>query len=259
MTLLTTEIWRSFVSAWRYRANFLSGLALHTLTFYAIFLGANYMAGSANFGESLNAVVIGYSAWVLVIRCFGKTPRTIELEAATGVLEAVFQCARNCAVLYTCRAFAEATIDIALTAIMIVVIMYLTDAQVSFSPAIAIPVVTLTLAAIGIGMITGALTLQLKRVNSILQPLQIALTVLIFTPFETWTGELMGGLAAAANLLPMVPSVVMLRHVMLNDGGLEPQMIAYAAINGGAYLLLGMAIFQAMLVRARTHGLVSGY
>ncbi len=259
LNLLVVEVWRAFITAARYPVNFFTGLFLHTFTFYAIFLGAQFMSGQSSFGDNLNAMTVGYAAWVLVLRNFGKTPRHIEAEAATGVLESVFMSSHTTSILFLFRAFAEAIIDLSLTIMMIVVLMYLTGAELSFPWQIALPTLTLTLAAIGIGMIAGGLALQFKRITALLQPIQIGLIFFMFAPFEQWTTGLQAGLASLAMWFPMVPSVVLLREMMAYDIAFDHVLAIKAVLNGVGWVTLGTLLFHGMTNRAREKGIVGGY
>jgi ABC-2 type transport system permease protein len=223
--------------------------------FYGLFLGASYMSGSSAFGQTLDSMVVGYTAWVLVNRSFAKTAQSIESEAATGVLESIFLSRFNTSFIYVLRGFVEATIDMAMIVILIVSIVFLTNSNVSYTVAIVYPILTILFASIGCSLMAGGFALQWKRISAILPSFQFVLMFLMFAPFEAWYEQGYPFVVA----LPMVPSVIMMRELMVYDVGFNPQMALMSLANGAVYLIAGAIIFHKMTTQAKNKGLVGGY
>ncbi|MFS1524199.1 hypothetical protein ACL7TT_08805 [Microbulbifer sp. 2304DJ12-6] len=254
-SLLYVEFSRAFLTLFRYPANFISHLFINIFMFYGLFLGASFMSGRNSFGDTLDTLVVGYTAWVMVNRTFARTPQSIEAEAATGVLESIFLSRYNTSFVYMIRGFVEAIIDMAMIIILINAIIWLTNSNIAWTGFIAFPVLTILFASIGCSLMAGGFALQWKRISAILPSIQFVLMFLMFAPFETWYEQ--GNLLVM--LLPMVPSVVMMRELMVYDMVFNVDLAIMAMANGVIYLTAGLIIFHKMVMRARNNGLVGGY
>jgi len=259
LRLFAIELTRVFVLTVRYPTNFTSSLLVGTLMFYGLFMGARYMSGQEVFGSNLDAMVVGWGAWVMATKCLNKTAMSIQTEAETGVLESVFLSRYWTWLTFLSRAFAETLIDIVLVVIMVVTLTWLTGSDVSFSPALILPALTLIMAATGIGMTAGGIALQVKRISGALPMLQMVLLLLIFTPFETWTTGIESGIAAIAMWMPMVPSVILLRSILAFEGSYDFFLAIQAVVNGAGWLTLGLVVFSLMSRRVKAKGLLAGY
>lgn len=255
LSFLYVEFSRAILTLIRYPANFVSHLFINIFMFYGLFLGASYMSGKSAFGDTLDTMVVGYTAWVMVNRSFAKTSQTIEAEAATGVLESIFLSRYNTSFIYVIRGFVEAIIDMVMIIILINSIVWLTGSNIIWTSSIAFPLFTILFASIGCSVIAGGLALQWKRISAILPSIQFVLLFLMFAPFETWYGQ--GNWLVM--LLPMVPSVVMMRELMVYDMGFNVELAMMAMANGVIYLIAGALIFHKMTMLARKKGLVGGY
>lgn len=259
LSFIHVEFRRTFLIMARYPANFISYLVIHTLMFYGLFLGAQYMSGRNSFGETLDSMVVGYAAWVLVTRAFNHVPNQIQIEASSGVLTSVFLSAYNKGIIYLVRGLSSSVLDIVMVSIMITSIILLTGSNIAFPIAIVLPVITILLAAIGMSMFAGGLALHLKRITAILPSMQFVLMFLMFATFEQWTTGFEAGLASIAQWMPMVPSVILLRDLMVHENPLDLIMAAKAVANGIIYLLIGDLVFNRMVEGARQKGIVSEY
>ena len=256
--LFRIEVMRAWTLALRYPANFISNLFLNTFMFYGLFKGAQYLSGQQVFGDRLDAMIVGYSAWVLVTKGVNKTPLNIQSEADTGVLEIMFLSTYRKDVLFLMRAFAESFLDVLSVVAIVLLLVLFTGSSVRFPWLVALPTITLVFAAIGIGMVMGGFALQVKRVNAILPSIQLLMLGLMFTPFENLTSSLGQKIAPFAMALPMVPSVVMLRQLMVYDQ-FDPAMAGLVVANGVAYVMLGMLVFNVMTGRVKARGMLGGY
>lgn len=254
-SFLYVETSRVFYALVRYPVNFISGLFINVFMFYGLFMGASFLSGRSSFGDALDAMVVGYAAWVLVNRSFGRTPQSIEGEAATGVLESIFLSRYNTSMIYAVRGLIEAVFDMVMLVILVLSIEFLTGSQLVYSLPIIFPIVTILFASIGCGMIAGGFALQLKRISAILPSFQFVFMFLMFAPFETWSEQ--GNVAVM--FLPMVPSVILLRELMVHELAMNYELALTAFINGLGYLTMGTLLFHMMIRRARQKGVVGGY
>jgi ABC-2 type transport system permease protein len=60
MKLLLAELKRSWTMLRRYGAETIGGIVATTVVFYGLFLSAKYVAGEVQFGDRLDAIVVGY-------------------------------------------------------------------------------------------------------------------------------------------------------------------------------------------------------
>lgn len=259
LKLFRIELARTLALTLRYPANFVSSLLISTLMFYGLFMGAQYLSGQASFGSNLDAMIVGWTAWVLATKALNKPPLSIQNEADTGVLESIFLSRYPVWQIFLVRALTETLIDIVLIVVMVSLLVWLTDSQVQFALSIALPTFTLVLAALGMGLIAGGIALQVKRISAVLPTLQMALLLLMFTPFEEWKTGIEAGIAAIAMWLPMVPSVVLLRSIMAFHAPMDPTLAMMAVINGVAWVGLGLIVFAQMGRRVKSMGLLAGY
>lgn len=258
LRLFYVELVRSFVLNLRYPANFISSLVLNTMMFYGLFKGAQYLSGQQVFGERLDTMVVGYSAWVLVTKAINKTPMTIQQDADTGVLESLFLSGYRKDAMFLLRALAESVIDVLTVVLVVSLLVLFTGSRIEFSPWVALPVATLVFSSIGLGMFIGAFALQVKRVNAALPAVQLLTLALMFTPFESLTSGWAQYLKPLGMALPMVPSVVFLRQLLVHST-MDPQTLALALANAVGYVLVGMLFFNLMIRRVKRKGLLGGH
>lgn len=258
LRLFRVELARVLALNLRYPTNFISSLLINTLMFYGLFKGAQYLSGQQVFGDRLDTMVVGYSAWVLVTKAVNRTPLAIQEDADTGVLESLFLSVYRKDVMFLVRALAGATIDVVTVILIVALLILFTGSQIVFSPWVVLPAATLVLSAVGLGMFIGAFALQVKRVNAILPSIQLLSLGLMFTPFEDLSRTWPAYLEHLYLTLPMVPSVVFLRQLLVEQV-LDPMLMATAVANAVSYVLLGMLFFSLMTRRARSKGLLGGH
>lgn len=256
--LFWVELARVLALNLRYPTNFISSLLINTLLFYGLFKGAQYLSGQQVFGDRLDTMVVGYAAWVLVTKAINRTPIAIQEDADTGVLESLFLSAYRKDVLFLTRALAGAVIDVTTVVVVVLLLVLFTGSHIVFSAWVVLPAFTLVLSAIGLGLMLGALALQVKRVNAILPSVQMLSLGLMFTPFETLSNDFPEIISQLYLALPMVPSVVLLRELMVQQV-VNPMSISMAITNAASYVLLGMFFFSLMTRRARSKGLLGGH
>ena len=262
--LFIGEFKRTWVQTLRYPTEVIGGVVILTAVFYGLFLGTQYMAGSPSaLGDSastdstirLNAVVVGYVIWTLVLYIVNDIATTLQLEAQTGTLEQVFLSPFGAPRVFLARAIASLTLRMLLIGVVLSIIVAITRSQLSFPVTLLLPLGTLILSAYGLAFFIGSFALVFKRVQQLLGLFQFVLLFLLAAPTEDWSGRAQ----LIANLLPIVPSTGLLRDLMARHQGLDWGMWAIALANGVLYFTLGTLVFRWAERQAKRQGTLGGY
>lgn len=254
--LLATEMRREVMLTIRYPLNALVNIALLSVLFYAFFLGASYMAGSAvRFGERLDGLIVGYVTWLLATDALMHMAGDIEEEAMAGTLESLFLSCYGITTIFFTRALSGVLQQLVLNSLILFSIMALTGRWLTFSPQILLPLATVVATGIGMGFAAGGVALLVKRSRAIFSPIQYGFLFLMMTPFETWEGSW----PLLCKLLPFVPGVALLRQVMAKGGSPDPATLAAAVAGGLIWFTAGIFLFRRMVRAAKMRGLTAGY
>jgi len=254
--LFFAELKRSWIQFIRYSTEAIGGIIITTSIFYGLFLSAQYIAGPGlQFGDRLDAIVIGYVLWTLVLFILTDIAGNLQSEAQTGTLEQLFLSPFNASKVFLVRAIASLTIQITLNVSILLIIMTITDSQLSFPPTLIFPFVTVLLGAYGLAFTMGSLALLLKRVQQLLGIFQFALLFLLSVPTETWTGT--GKVLSL--LLPMTAGAGLLRELMARGMELDWGQWAIALANGIIYFSLGLFLFRQAERETKRRGRLGGY
>lgn len=256
INLLIGEFRRTWIQFLRYPAEVIGGVIVITSVFYGLFISAQYMAGPAiAFGDRLDAIVVGYVLWTLVIFIVNDVATNLQLEAQTGTLEQVFLSPFGAPRVFLARAIASLGLRLTLILTILLIIMGITGSQIQFPLALLLPLLTLLLAAYGLAFVMGACALIFKRVQQVLGIFQFALLFLLAAPTEDWQGAA----RLLANGLPMLPSTALLRNLMARGIGLDWGQMGIAIANGLLYFALGMLAFGWAERQAKRRGTLGGY
>ncbi|KPQ37612.1 MAG: ABC-2 type transport system permease protein [Phormidesmis priestleyi Ana] len=254
--LLIGEFKRTWIQTRRYPAEVIGGIVILTSVFYGIFVSSQYMAGpTTNFGNRLDAIVVGYVIWTLVLYIVNDIANNLQLEAQTGTLEQVFLSPFGAPRVFLARAVASLTLRLMLIMIVMVIIMFITGSQLAFPVLLLLPLATLLLSAYGLAFFIGSFALVLKKVQQVLGLFQFVLLFLLLAPTETWVG----GAKLAAYMMPIVPSIGLLRDLMARNEGLDWGVWAIALANGLFYFTLGTLVFRWAEGKAKRQGSLGGY
>ncbi|NJL22119.1 MAG: ABC transporter permease [Leptolyngbyaceae cyanobacterium SM1_3_5] len=254
--LLLAEWRRNWTQFIRYPIEAIGGILITTIVFYGLFLSAGYIAGSAfQVGDRLDAIVVGYVLWTLVIFIISDISLGLQVEAQTGTLEQVFLSPFGAPRVFLARAIASLGLRLLVIATILLIILGLTGSRLNFPPTLIFPLVSMILAAYGLAFIIGSCALLFKQIQQLLGLFQFVLLFLLATPTETWTGTA----RLLSRLLPMIPSADLLRDLMAKQAAIDPQNVLIAFANGLAYFAIGLAIFRWAEQRAKQRGLLGGY
>lgn len=253
MSLFLIEAKRSWILLRRYPADLLSTFAALTLTFYALVMGAQYVAGpSHQFGERLDGVILGYWLWTLAVFALSNTASSIQTEALTGTLEQVYLTPPGGLRLFVIRAAAALALNLVSSVVLLALMLWLTDRTLSFPPTLLLPLIAALLGAYGLGFAMAGLALLYKRVQRALSLFQFFLLFLVIVPVEE-------GSETLAAMLPITSAAAMLRDMMARGEALDWRDLAITFASCGFYLTIGMLLFLRSDREARRRGLLAQY
>jgi ABC-2 type transport system permease protein len=256
LELFLAEFRRSWIQFIRYPAEAIGGVVITTSVFYGLFLSARYIAGSSlQFGDRLDAIIVGYVLWSLVLFVMTDIAGTLQYEAQTGTLEQLFLSPFGAPLVFVMRALASLMLRLALILSILLIIMALTGSRLEFPLTLLFPLLTVLLGAYGLAFILGSLALLLKQIQQLLAIFQFALLFLMATPTETWTGSLQ----VVRWLLPMTAGAGLLRDLMARGKALDFAEFSLALLNGIGYFAVGLLIFRFAEREAKRRGKLSGY
>lgn len=254
--LFLAEFKRSWIQFIRYSTEAIGGIIIITAVFYGLFLSARYIAGpSLQFGNRLDAIIVGYVLWTLVVFIVNDIAATIQIEAQTGTLEQIFLSSFGAPTVFLVRALANLMLQLVILLSILLIIITLTRSQLSFPPSLLLPLLTVVLGAYGLAFTMGSLALLLKRVQQLFGIFQFALLFPLTAPTETWTGSL----RIVGLLLPMMPGAGLLRDLMARGQMLDPIQFAIALCNGAAYFTVGLFLFRWAERETKRRGSLGGY
>ena len=254
--LFIGEFRRTWLQTLRYPTEVVGGVVILTAVFYGIFFSTQYMVGSTGtFGNRLDSLIVGYVTWTLVLYILNDTATNLQLEAQTGTLEQVFLSPFGAFKVFLVRAVANLTLRMLLILVVLGLILWITSSQLSFPVLLLLPLSTLILAAYGLAFLAGSLALVFKRVQQLLGLFQFVLLFLLATPTESWTGTA----RIVASMLPILPSIGLLRGLMARGEALNWGLWAVALANGLVYFALGTIVFRWAERKAKRQGTLGGY
>ena len=256
LELFLAEFRRSWIQFIRYPVEAIGGIVITTSIFYGLFLSARYIAGpSLQFGDRLDAIVVGYTLWSLVLFIMTDIAGGLQYEAQTGTLEQLFLSPFGAPMVFVMRAFASLVLRLAVILSILLIIIALTGSRLEFPPTLLLPLLTVLLGAYGLAFMMGSLALLLKRVQQLLGIFQFALLFLMATPTETWAGSLQ----VVRWLLPMTAGAGLLRDLMARGEALNLAQFSLALLNGIGYFTVGLLIFRFAERSAKRRGMLGGY
>jgi ABC-2 type transport system permease protein len=256
LELFLAEFRRSWIQLIRYPAEAIGGVVITTSIFYGLFLSARYIAGpTLQFGERLDAIIVGYVLWDLILFIMTDIVGRLQYEAQTGTLEQLFLSPFGAPTIFVIRGLASLALHLVLIVSILLIIMALTGSRLQFPPTLLFPLLTVLLGAYGLAFMMGSLALLLKRIQQLLGIFQFGLLFLMATPTETWAGPLQ----TVGFLLPMTTGAGLLRDLMARGKPLDPAMFTLALLNGIGYFLVGLLIFRFAEREAKRRGILSGY
>ncbi len=255
LTVFISELKRRWSLAKAYPAEEIVGTAMMAVFFYMLFLGAKFMAGpTAQFGDRLDAIIVGYVVWILIMHTYSGIASDLQSESSTGTLEQLMSSPFSLSKILLMRAMADVTVSIVLTSCVAALIMLLTGTRLYIAPSMAIPIGAIVLGSTGLGFAVGSLVFLFKQIRSLQMVFQFLLLFAVMTPIESWGGAM----TWVGALIPLAPAAAALRSVTIGQH-LDITMALVGIANGVVYLLLGMYAFRKGEARAKKRGMVGHY
>lgn len=254
--LFVAQLKWSWIQYKRYAHEIFGGVVALTVTFYGLFLSVGYIAGgNVRFGDRLDAVIVGYVLWSLVIFIMNGINATLQREAQVGTLEQLFISPFNVTKILLLRAVSDLILQSGLITIVLFIIMALTGRWLAFSPALILPLITVVLGAYGLAFAIGSLALIFKTVQQIAGILNFSLLFILTIPTETWTGvqRFLGF------LIPMTTGAGVIRDLMARQAALDWVALGAAFLNGVIYFAIGMTLFRWAERETKRRGKLGGY
>lgn len=256
ISLFLAELKRSWIQLIRYSSEVIGGIVGTTIIFYGLFLSSRYIAGpGVQLGDRLDAIIVGYVLWTLMIFILGDIAGGLQQEARTGTLEQIFLAAYSAPQIFLARAIASLTLNLTINLGILLLIILLTGSRLAFPPTLLLPLFTVLLAAYGLAFAMGSLALILKQVQQLLSVFQFALLFLFTAPVETWSG----GWRWLGWLLPMAPGAGLMRSVMARGEPLDWQLWLIALLNGCIYFTIGIQLFRWAEAEVKRQGKLGSY
>lgn len=246
----------SWIQYKRYYHEVLGGIFALTATFYGLFLSVSYIAGAGfRFGDRLDAVIVGYVLWSLVIFIMGGIPLAVQREAQVGTLEQLFISPFGSVRILLFRAICDLVIQLGVISIVLTAIMALTGRWLSFPVTLILPFIAVLMSAYGVAFAAGGLTLLFKTIQQLLGIFNFALLFILTIPTETWTrfSRILG------HLIPMTTGAGLLRDLMARQQNLDFSLLGIAFLNGLIYLAIGISLFRWAERETKRRGKLGGY
>jgi ABC-2 type transport system permease protein len=248
-----------FVRHWhlyrRYPGDVFGGLAMMTMAFLGILAGGIYIAGPALGSDGatrIDGLIVGYVLWAMVMFILGDGAGNIQREAVAGTLEQVYLSPFGAVRIIVTRSLAGLTLHVALMFVLLGVILLLTGRRLDLSVWLLPPFVTVVFSALGLSLALGAAALVFKRVDQLLNLSRFFVLIPLVLPFD------MPSTAARvfASLLPMAPGSMLLRSIAVGGAAVDPLLMGLAVLNGAAYFVAGLLVFNAADRYARSRALI---
>ncbi|EDX82418.1 ABC-2 type transporter superfamily [Synechococcus sp. PCC 7335] len=254
--LFMAELRRSWLQLIRYPGDAVGLIVITTSVFYGLFLGTQYMAGpSIQFGERLEEVIVGYVLWSLVGFIIVDLVGQLQYEAQTGTLEQLFLSQFGFKQVLLLRALANLTLRLIITLVIFLCILLITGASLTISAAILLPLTSVLMGAYGLAFAIGSLVLLIKRADQVVSIFLFAVLFLMTATTETW----LGWLQLIRWLLPMTGGAGLMRDLMSRELTIGVGQFCLSALNGFAYLMIGLLIFDLAEQIAKKSGRLGEY
>jgi len=153
LKLFLAEFRRSWLLFVCYPISAIGQTFITIVIFYGLFFGIGYIGGSDfTFGDRFDAIVIGYVLWTLVLSVMNSLAGELQYEAQTGTLEQVFLSPFGASLVFLMCAIASVSLNLLMMVAILLIIMLLIGASLSFPPLLILPLLTVLLGAYAHGV-----------------------------------------------------------------------------------------------------------
>ena len=238
-----------------YGFNTIMEIATLGFFFALLYFGAHALVGSqSNFGDTTEALILGYWIWVGLLTGFGQFTWTITTYAQQGLLEQLFMTPWQLQRVLAVEAAASFLINSAMNLILLVIFMLITGRWLHLDPLTTLALYVLTLLpGYGIGYMLAGLAMRFKNVQSLFNIVQFVVIPLQALPISVHPWLNVFPFAQGMHmLLEHARAGTLLWQFPLSQWGI---LIAQAA----AYLALGLVVYHRLENAARERGLLAHY
>lgn len=255
LVLLRANFKRTFIEMRRYYFETLSGLVTLFLFFLAVFYGARaFGAGNPDMGNTLEAIVVGYFMWSFAIISYSSQAQQMIQEAQVGTLEQLAMSPLGLPRVMVTDLIAGFSAQLIFMGVMLMAMMAASGKWLNLDLTSTLPVLLLSLAGIsGLGFAAGGLAVVFKRVQSLLQIMQIGFLALVAVPIARF---------AFMKYLPLAWGNHLLNRVMVGGESLWTQPvgdIVFLVVHSLAYFFVGLWVFKYFERIARRRALLGHY
>lgn len=252
-TLLHGFLTRNFILLKRYPLNFVGSLLTYLLVFLMIFWGGKTVAPTA-FGNSLDAIIVGYFLLSTVLSTFFTLSGMINNEAQYGTLEQLYVSPFRFPTIMFAAVVTNLLLSLAMGVANLLAVLVITQRTLTIDLPTIVPILTLTLFhAIGLSFLFGGFALLYKRIRSLFSIVQFIFIGLISLALTDMFWP---------RLLPVGQGAAMLHEAMANGTTLlefptsDHVILVVTAVG---YLTFGYLSFHVAQNRARRKGLLDEY
>lgn len=253
LQMIRMEALREFKVRTKYKIQFLSSIAIYTVTYLIVIYIASSPMMAAHYHASVVTgkvlILIGYLYWNAGVLGMDAASDSIESDAKAGILESELQSPYPLWILIIVRSGVNNILGI----FYFLAIITLSSFSIKLTLIKAvILVIQLFLISIlsnigmsGIGFIFGAVSVHVKRVGQWATIIQTALlligniTIPMFSPLQ--------------NIIPFVSGIEISRLIYLQQNIPIYLILIYIAINF-MWLIVGICIFQYSIKYEKTNG-----
>ncbi|WP_224447120.1 ABC transporter permease [Haloprofundus salilacus] len=253
LRLLVAIARKQFTLIIRYPINTVSQVFGLYVFFALIFFGGRAVGGAA-FGESLNAIIVGFFLFTMTIVAYSGLAWDVTREAQWGTLEQLFMSPFGFGRVMAAKAAVNVCFSLLWGAVILASMLVTTGRSLSVDLLTVVPVGVLTIAsALGVGFVFAGLALVYKRIENLFQLIQFAFVALIAAPVEA---------VPAVRFLPLALGSALLREAMTQGTALWQFPATDLAVLGATavgYLAVGAYVFGVASRRARRLGVLGQY
>ncbi|HBO47468.1 MULTISPECIES: hypothetical protein [Pediococcus] len=253
MQMIKMEALREFEVRTKYKVQFLSSIAIYTVTYLIVIYIASSPTMAAYYHTSVTTgkvlILIGYLYWNAGVLGMDAASDAIESDAKAGILESELQSPHPLWLLIIVRSGVNNILGI----FYFLVIISLSSFSIKLTLLKALVlVVQLFLISMlsnigmsGIGFVFGAVSVHVKRVGQRATIIQTALlligniTIPLFSPLQ--------------NIIPFVSGIEISRLIYLQHSIPLNLILIYIAVNF-IWLIIGVCIFQYSIKYEKTNG-----
>ena len=242
LSLLRNELERSWEDTRRHWVDPLLGVLVMSALFFGFYFGVAAFATQRKPGD-LDGVLIGYLCWSLASGSFQSVSATITGEAQAGILEQLYLSPYRFSAIVLCRSIVSMLRNVLSVGILAVIAMAGTRRwlHVPVGPALAV-LLPGSLALMGVGLVTGGIALNNKRLTSLTAILMIGLFGVVAVPALPF---------GPASFLPFAVASSAVRLLAAGTTELAPRVYLAIAANSLGYLAIGLAAFTWLERRAK--------